>query len=145
MSQSSQFDQSTLADVQTVQNLTMFAAMVVVTILSRSWPGNLSWARLSKVRRTSPEIVARVRRPLLHPLDVSAWTVKAFFPFPLISVIRASCFRDVTIEREPAHRGGHTMRSSSFHINLSTPNFEFPDVPLQIPGWTWGFTMIDSD
>lgn len=107
MSQSSQFDQSTLADVQTVQNLTMFAAMVVVTILSRSWPGNLSWARLSKVRRTSPEIVARVRRPLLHPLDVSAWTVKAFFPFPLISVIRASCFRDVTIEREPARGGGH--------------------------------------
>lgn len=112
--------------------------MVVLTILSRSWPGNLSWARLSKVRRTSAEIVARVRRPLLHPLDVSAWTVKAFFPFPLISVIRASCFRDVTIEPEP-RRGRRIMRSSSFHTKPIDTEFRVPAtntrVELEISQW----------
>lgn len=91
--------------------------------------------------------------PPPHLLDVSARTVKAFFPFPLISVIRASCFRDVTIEREWAHRGGGGGEGRADYA-LLVFSYKPIDTEFRVPwmlrykyylGWTWGFTMIDSD
>lgn len=106
--------------------------MLVLTILSRSWPGNLGWARLSKVRppKSSQEFVVLCCILLTFPLGRLKLSSR-FLSYPLFEH-RVSAMSRQNVSQFT--RRGEFIPSFN-QTNLSTPNFDATNAELEVARW----------
>lgn len=113
--------------------------MLVLTILSRSWPGNLGWARLSKVRppKSSQEFVVLCCILLTFPLGRLKLSSR-FLSYPLFEHRVSAMSR-----QNVSHEEGEFIPSFN-QTNLSTTNFDATNARDELEVARWLIRISDA-